>query len=118
MTDPTRTDGQGLSDLSRRALLAAAGAVTLAAVAAPAASAADPVKVERTFEGASASGKLQEALDKALSQMDKALGEGGVRDALGSWKLAGVIGQRGGIAGLNILKVTITATRSPEWEKK
>ena len=72
----------------------------------------------RRFEGQSNDGKLQAALDDALSQLDKALGEGGVADALATWTITGVTGQRGSIAGLRTVTVTITATRSPEWDSK
>ena len=61
---------------------------------------------------------VQGALDNALEQLDKALPEGGVRDAMATWKVAAMTGQRGGIAGLRTVKVTITAVRSPEWQKK
>jgi hypothetical protein len=70
---------------------------------------------ERTFEGESRDGKLQGALDEALKQLDMALGEGGVKDGLATWKITGVTGQRGGFAGFLTVKVTITATRGPEW---
>jgi hypothetical protein len=106
----------GPAELTRRALLA--GAVTATAVAASAAGADDKVKVERTFTGESKGGKVQEALDKALEQLDKALPEGGVADAQAEWKMSGVTGTRGGIAGVHTVTVTISATRTPEWKKK
>lgn len=72
-------------------------------------------KNQRAFEGQSNDGQLQAALDEALTQLDKALGEGGVADAMATWTITKVTGQRGGIAGLHSVKVTITATRTPPW---
>jgi hypothetical protein len=74
-------------------------------------------KVERTYEGDSKDGKVQEALDNALVKLDKDLPEGGVADASASWKLAEVSGQRGGLPGFRSVKVKITATRTPDWKK-
>lgn len=70
----------------------------------------------RTFEGSSKSGKLQKALNAALKELNKALGEGKVADASATWQLVSVTGSIGGIAGLNRLTVTIEATRSPAWK--
>ncbi|MFT3880585.1 MAG: hypothetical protein QM703_13090 [Gemmatales bacterium] len=78
--------------------------------------AAKAIKGERTFEGSSKSGKLQKALNAALKELNKALGEGKVADASATWKLATVSGNVGGIAGLNRLTVTIKATRQPAWK--
>jgi hypothetical protein len=58
---------------------------------------------------------LQEALDAALNELGEALGEGGVADAMATWKIGEVTGESGGIAGFRMLKVTITASRTPEW---
>lgn len=74
-------------------------------------------KNDRTFEGESNDGQLQAALDEALTQLDKALGEGGVADAMATWTISKVTGRRGGIAGMHSLKVTIIATRTPAWGK-
>lgn len=73
---------------------------------------------ERTFEGESNDGNIQDALDAALKELDTALDEGSVADALAAWKITKVTGQRGGIAGLRKAKVTITAIRSPDWHEK
>ncbi len=70
---------------------------------------------ERFYQGESAGGNLQEALDNALQQLDGALGEGGVSDATASWKIIEVTGQRGGIAGFRIVRVKIAAIRTPAW---
>jgi hypothetical protein len=75
-------------------------------------------KNERTFEGQSKDGDLQDALHKALEQLDKTLGEDGVADAMATWKITDVSGERGGIAVQRTLKVTITASRTPPWNKK
>ena len=61
---------------------------------------------------------IGEPVVDALKQLDKALGEGGVADALATWTIIGVTGQRGGIDWLHTVKETITATRSPEWGMK
>jgi hypothetical protein len=83
-----------------------------------AASAGKPGSHERTFEGTAKNGNVQDALDDALKQLDKALAEGGVADAQATWKISGVTGQRGGITGSRTAKVTITATRSPDWSQQ
>ncbi len=70
---------------------------------------------ERIYQGESAGGNLQEALDSALQQLDGALGEGGVSDATASWKIIEVTGQRGGIAGFRRVQVKIAAIRTPAW---
>jgi hypothetical protein len=70
---------------------------------------------ERTYEGESRAGKLQEALDQALGTLSAELGAGGVADGLASWKLADITGQLGGFAGFHTVKVKIKATRSPDW---
>jgi hypothetical protein len=73
---------------------------------------------ERRFDGVSKDGQLQSALDEALRQLGQALGDGGVADAMATWTITGVTGQRGGIVPFNTVKVTITATRTPPWSKK
>ncbi len=73
------------------------------------------MKSERIYQGESTDGKLQEALDKALQQLDGDLGEGGVSDGMASWKIIEVTGQRGGIAGFHSVQVKIAALRTPEW---
>jgi hypothetical protein len=75
-----------------------------------------PEADERRFSGESARGNFQEALDAALSQLDKAMSEQGVADGMASWKIVEVSGDRGGIAGQRNVKVTISATRSPGWQ--
>ena len=111
--------------VTRRGLLAAAGAVTLAVASEGAAQerkkagGEEPKKqVERTFEGESKEGKFQDALDRAVAELGKALGDGGVSDAQAAWKIAAVTGVSGGITGARSVKVTITATRTPDWPKK
>ncbi len=69
----------------------------------------------RTYDGESRTGNLQEALDSALQQLDADLGEGGVYDAMASWTLVEVTGQLGGIAGFDVVRVRIRATRGPSW---
>lgn len=71
--------------------------------------------VTRTYDGESRTGNLQEALDSALQQLDADLGEGGVYDAMASWKLVEITGQLGGIAGFDVVRVRISATRGPSW---
>lgn len=73
--------------------------------------------VERLYEGESAGGTLQEALDGALQKLDKDLPEGGVADAMASWRLLDVSGLRGGFPGFRSVKVRIAATRTPPWTK-
>jgi hypothetical protein len=107
-----------MSTVSRRDLLAVAGAATALAAAAPVAAADEPAKgKERTYEGESRAGKLDEALGQALGKLSGDLGAGGVADGLAAWKLAEVTGQLGGFAGFHSVKVKITATRSPDWPK-
>lgn len=86
--------------------------------AASAADRDDKAAGARTFDGESKDGKLQEALDKALEQLDKALSEGGVADAQAAWKVADVTGTRGGMTGAKTVKVKISATRTPPWVNK
>lgn len=73
--------------------------------------------VERFYEGESAGGTLQEALDGALQKLDKDLPEGGIADAMASWRLLDVSGLRGGFPGFRSVKVRIAATRTPPWTK-
>jgi len=70
---------------------------------------------ERIYQGESTDGKLQEALDKALQQLGGELGERGVSDAMASWKIIEVTGQRGGIAAFHSVQVKIAAIRTPAW---
>src|SRR5262245_19314769 len=108
-----------MSNISRRHLLALAGAATAAATTIPSAQAADePAKgKERTYEGESRAGKLDEALSQALGKLSSDLGAGGAAAGLASWKRAEVTGQMGGFAGFHSVKVKITATRNPDWPK-
>lgn len=71
--------------------------------------------VTRTYFGESRAGNLQEALDSALQQLGVDLGEGGVYDAMASWKLVEITGKLGGIAGFDVVRVRISATRGPSW---
>ena len=108
-----------MSNISRRNLLALAGVATAAAAAVPAQAVEEPAKgKERTYEGESRAGKLEEALSQALGKLSGDLGAGGVADGLATWKLAEVTGQLGGFAGFHSVKVKVTATRSPDWPKK
>jgi hypothetical protein len=107
-----------MSNISRRNLLALAGVATAAAAAVPAQAGEEPAKgKERTYEGESRAGKLDEALSQALGKLSGDLGAGGVADGLATWKLAEVTGQLGGFAGFHSVKVKVTATRSPDWPK-
>jgi hypothetical protein len=106
------TDREQLG-VTRRALLAAAGAAGLAATVTQSADADDKAVVERTFDGESADGKLQAALDKALEQLDKALGEGGVRDATATWKVAAIGGKRGTFKGSSTVSHDQRHSQSP-----
>lgn len=108
---PPRPD-EPLSRITRRGALAAAGALSLAAATTAEASTA---AVERHYEGESAAGNLQEALDAALVKLDADLPEGGVSDAMATWRGVEVTGQRGGIAGFHSARIRIAATRSPDW---
>jgi hypothetical protein len=73
------------------------------------------MSVQRTYEGESRDGNMQEAVDEVLQRLDADLGEGGVRDASASWVVTEISGERGGIAGFRRVKVKITASRSPKW---
>lgn len=74
--------------------------------------------VRRTFTGVSSKGSFDEALSAALAKLNQSLGEGGVADATSSWKVVDTSGQTGGIAGVNNVKVVISAERQPPWPKK
>jgi hypothetical protein len=73
------------------------------------------MSVERTYEGESWDGKLQEALERALQRLDADLSEGGVRDAFSSWVVTEISNDYGGFVGFCSVKAKITAKRSPEW---
>jgi hypothetical protein len=75
------------------------------------------VSVERTYEGKSPDGNLQEGLEKALQRLAADLGEDGVRDASASWVVTEIAGEYGGIAGFHSVKVKIAAKRAPEWRR-
>ena len=70
----------------------------------------------RMFIGVSNKGSLQGALDDAIAQMTKALGEGGVADAQASWEIVNTNGVVGGFAGQNKVTITISAKRVPPWK--
>lgn len=74
------------------------------------------MNIEREYVGKS-DHSLQEALDKSLQHLAEQLGEGGIRDASASWVMTEIAGEYGGFAGRHSIKVTITAKRSPEWER-
>ena len=63
----------------------------------------------KTFDGKSTKGDFQDALSDAIHN---ALQSTGVADELVTWKLEGVKGENGGIAGLNSITVTIHASFS------
>lgn len=65
------------------------------------------------FEGESKKGSLQKALNAALKKLEKARSDAGA-DILADWKIVEVSGQQGGIAGLNTVKVKISATGIPD----
>jgi hypothetical protein len=104
--------------LTRRNLLTAAGAAAVAVSTPPAAEKEPAMSPQRTYEGESRAGKLDEALTQALGKLSDDLGAGGVADGLATWKLAEVTGQLGGFTGFHTVKVKITATRSPDWPKE
>jgi hypothetical protein len=109
----------GNHSVSRRGLLASAGAFTTAAALGREAG-ADEYKRgdERSFEGESDDGKVQNALDNALGKVSAALPEGGVADASATWRLLALTGELGGIRGVRVVRVTIAAIRTPPWPKK
>jgi len=74
------------------------------------------MSAERTYQGKGAHGSLEKALNAAVELLAADIGEGGVADGLASWTLKEISGEYGGIAGLNDVKVTITARRSPPWK--
>ncbi len=73
------------------------------------------MSIERTYEGESRDGNLQEALERALGRLDADLAEDGVRDASASWIITEISGEYGGLAGFRRVKAKITAKRSPAW---
>lgn len=109
--------GPMITSPTRRGVLTALGAGTLVAAAARPSYAA-PQYGARVYEGESKTGNLQEALDAALKSVSDDLSEGGVADAMASWKLSEVTGQLGGIAGFRTVKVKLVATRTPPYPKK
>lgn len=108
-SEPTRSQS-----LHRRDALVTAGLLSVAALGSNSARASSH-QGERSYEGESAAGNIQEALDAALAKVSNDLGEGGVSDALATWKIDEVTGQLGGIAGFHSTKVTLIATRVPPW---
>jgi hypothetical protein len=75
------------------------------------------MSAERTYEGESQNGNLQEALASALQLLKGDLGEDGVRDASASWAITEISGECGGIRGICSVKAKITANRVPGWQK-
>jgi hypothetical protein len=64
---------------------------------------------ELTYEGESLEGKLQEALDKALGQLDKDLDKiRAVTPPKASWKIVEITGERGGL-GRVVVRMRIKA---------
>jgi len=72
------------------------------------------VSVERTYEGNSPNGNLQEALERALELLAADLDKGGVRGASATWVVTEIAGEYVGWGELQS-KVKIAAKRSPEW---
>jgi hypothetical protein len=70
----------------------------------------------RAFVGVSERRSLDEALADALGKLDQAMSEGPVADGMANWQMGRVQGTVGGIAGLDELRVTVYATRTPPWE--
>ena len=103
-----------LGAVSRRALLASGVAATLLTGEA---SADDAYGPERTFEGDSKTGNIQEALEMATKKLSGALGDGGAADATATWTVQHVTGMVGGLVPPHSVKVTITARRTPPWKK-
>lgn len=68
----------------------------------------------KQFEGRSEGGDFQEALSDAVSKAEQSTG---VSDEHVRWTLAEVKGERGTIAGLNVVTVTIRATFGSEGSK-
>ena len=65
---------------------------------------------EQKFVGESKKQSAEEALRNALKQLEKAMQEQGIPDNLATWKVVAVDGELGGIAGRDIVRVTISAT--------
>jgi hypothetical protein len=61
---------------------------------------------DRKYEGVSSTGNLQQAIEAATKQIQPDF-----PDAIATWTLEEVRGQRGGIAGLHTVSVVITATQ-------
>jgi hypothetical protein len=72
----------------------------------------------RLFFGVSNDGSIENALSDALLKLNKALGEGGVRDAMADWELKEISGVSGGLPAYNEIRVTIEAWRNPDWMAK
>lgn len=68
---------------------------------------------ERRYEGVSPDGNLQEALTKAIQQIQRDIPAGGVSDSIARWHLAEIRGQYGGVAGLHSVAAVIVATQGP-----
>ena len=73
------------------------------------------MSAKRTYIGESRKSNLQEAVEAALGKLSADITEGGVRDGLAAWTITETSGEYGGIAGSRVLRVKITAERSPEW---
>ena len=61
---------------------------------------------KRTFKGTSKTGKLEEAIQSAVSAAESSVRH---PDAMVDWTLKSVAGRSGGIAGFNEVTVTIEA---------
>lgn len=108
----------GDSTFSRRKAAQIMGATAIAGVGMARAGVGSTDGVEREYEGESSAGNLQQALDAALAKVDADLAEGGVSDGMANWRLCAVTGLRGGVAGLNTVKVRIAASRTPPYPGK
>jgi hypothetical protein len=63
-----------------------------------------------SFTGTSHRGDIEEAIANAIRE---AMGSSQGDDALIKWTIKKISGQRGGIAGLNEISVTIAAAKTP-----
>ena len=61
---------------------------------------------KRTFKGVSKSGKLEEALQDAISRAERSVRH---PDAMVDWILKSISGRNGGVAGFHEVNVTIEA---------
>jgi hypothetical protein len=70
---------------------------------------------ERTYHGVSSRGDFQAALNGALAALRHDLSSDGTRDPSATWVMREVVGWHRGLSGAEDIKVTLAATRDPEW---